>query len=90
RQEERGVDSDEDTEHKLNEHKPVSTQCEEETDTKLGSLDATEQVILRTITRSQIADNDSAFSANQELLCGWEPSEVRNRQLEDPNIAPIM
>ncbi|KAK3588123.1 hypothetical protein CHS0354_012180 [Potamilus streckersoni] len=64
--------------------------CNEETDKKLGCSDTTVQVKSRAITRNEAVDKESALSVRQELLCGWEPSEVRNRQLEDPNIAPIM
>ncbi|KAK3576214.1 hypothetical protein CHS0354_002814 [Potamilus streckersoni] len=86
----RDVDSDEDSDRKLIELKPASTQCEVQTDKKLGCSDTTVQVKSRAITRNQAVDKESALSVRQELLCGWEPSEVRNRQLKDPNIAPIM
>lgn len=47
---------------------------------------------VRVITRGQAEENESNSGLRdvQFLLEGWEPAEIRQKQLEDPTIGPIL
>ena len=59
--------------------------------TETGSDHKLQTELSRAVTRGQQQNEATAqLKPNQILLANWEPSTVRERQLSDPIISPIM
>ncbi|CAG2192921.1 unnamed protein product [Mytilus edulis] len=44
---------------------------------------------IRAVTRSELKEQQNKMKVNEALLGGWEPSEIRQQQLEDDNIGKV-
>ncbi|CAG2220985.1 unnamed protein product [Mytilus edulis] len=44
---------------------------------------------IRAVTRSELKEQQNEMKVNEALLGGWEPSEIRQQQLEDDNIGKV-
>ncbi|CAC5420431.1 Transposon Ty3-I Gag-Pol polyprotein,Transposon Ty3-G Gag-Pol polyprotein [Mytilus coruscus] len=65
------------------------TEADETPDIKNTEITGLIQGNIRAVTRSELKEQQNEMKDNEALLGGWEPSEIRQQQLEDENIGKV-
>ncbi|CAC5389237.1 unnamed protein product [Mytilus coruscus] len=65
------------------------TEADETPDIKNTEITGLIPGMIRAETRSELKEQQNEMKDNEALLGGWEPSEIRQQQLEDENIGKV-